>query len=331
LTGATSVLVVIRDDAREWLFSAGGSAGNALPLDDAGARGLFPLSVFRYVVRTGEPLLLADAMRDDRFARDPYFAACDQCSLLVFPISSKGEPSALILLENRLGRDAFSPARLDAVMLIAGQLSVSLENALLYASLERKVAQRTEALEVANAKLEELTLTDALTGLSNRRGFDQWLDAQWRRALRAKTSIGLAMMDIDEFKKYNDRYGHAAGDDCLRRIGATLKSGVRPGSDLAARYGGEEFVLILPDTNLAGTFAATERLRKTVAALGLRHENSAHGIVTISVGITAFVPSHATEAASYLEAADVALYEAKHRGRNRVIEAVIAPVHAPPP
>jgi diguanylate cyclase (GGDEF)-like protein len=323
LTGATAVLLVLRDDdTQDWLFSPAGDENVApIPVKEAGVRGLLPLAAFRYVERTQEPLLLADATRDDRFARDPYFADCEQCSMLLVPISSHGEPRAVLLLENRLGRDAFSTGRLDSVMLIAGQLAVSLDNALLYASLERKVAERTEALAAANEQLALLSFTDALTGLANRRGFDEQLQAEWRRALRARTSIGLAMIDIDEFKKYNDRYGHAAGDACLRRVAKTLNDGLRRTSDLAARYGGEEFVLILPDTSLSGLYLVAEKIRAELAAIREPHPKSVHGIVTISIGVVAFVPSPDTNSAEYLKAADVALYEAKHNGRNQVVRA----------
>jgi diguanylate cyclase (GGDEF)-like protein len=323
LTGATAVLVAVRHDASQtWLFSPKGDpAATPMPLAEAGVRGLFPLTAFHFVERTGEQLLVADALRDDRFARDPYFAECAQCSLLVVPIASHGEPRVVLVLENRLGRNAFSASRLDAVMLVAGQLSVSFENALLYASLEQKVAERTDALEAANRELAQLALTDALTGLTNRRGFDEALAAQWRRALRANTSIGLVMIDIDEFKAFNDIYGHLAGDGCLQRVAATLRDGVRPESDLAARYGGEEFVLILTDNDLAETYASAERLRRAVAALREPHARSAHGIVTISVGIVAFVPSQDATATQYVSAADAALYEAKRRGRNQIARA----------
>ncbi len=143
------------------------------------------------------------------------------------------------------GRNAFSEAGLGAVSLIAGHLAVSLDNVMLYASLERKVAERTEALAAANAQLAQLSLTDALTGIANRRGFDEQFRLHRLRALRHQTSIALAMIDIDEFKKYNGRYGHLAGDVCLARVATAIKDGLREGSDVAARYGGEEFVLLL--------------------------------------------------------------------------------------
>jgi diguanylate cyclase (GGDEF)-like protein len=323
MTGATAVLFFVRhNDTGEWLFSPAHDDNDALiPVNDAGTRGLLPLSAFRYVERTGEPLLLADAMADDRFARDPYFAGCEQCSLLVVPIRSQGEPRAIVLLENRVSRNAFAAGRHEAVMLIAGQLAVSLDNALLYASLEQKVGERTVALAAANEQLALLSLTDPLTGLVNRRGFDEKLQAAWRRALRSGGSLGLAMIDIDKFKSYNDEYGHPAGDACLRSVAATLQDGIRPGSDVAARYGGEEFVLLFPDAVIEGTYAAAERLRAAVAALYDNDSTSVRRTVTISIGVVAFIPAANDNAAQYIEAADAALYQAKSEGRDRVVRA----------
>jgi diguanylate cyclase (GGDEF)-like protein len=321
LTGATSVRLILADkDTSGWFYSpAGGDAAEAIPVHEAGARGLVPLSAFNFVERTREPLLAADATRDDRLARDRYFAACTQCSLLAVPIMSQGELRAVAVLENRLRRDAFSQAGLGAVGLIAGQLAVSLDNVLLYASLERKVAERTEALAAANAQLAQLSRTDAMTGITNRRGFDEQFRRCWQRALRNQTPIALAMIDVDEFKKYNDGYGHAAGDACLARVAAALGDGVRDGSDVAARYGGEEFVLILSDSDAATALAVAERLRSNVAELREPHAFSGHGIVTISIGIVAAVPVSERDAADILKAADDALYEAKRGGRNRVV------------
>jgi len=320
LTGATSVLLILADkDTREWSYSpAGDDDAESIPIKDAGARGLVPLSVFDYVERTREALCVADATRDDRLARDRYFSDCGHCSLLAVPITSQGDLRAVLVLENRLGRDAFSEAGVGAVSLIAGQLAVSLDNVLLYASLERKVAERTEALAAANAQLAHLTLTDALTGIANRRGFEEHLRREWRRALRNKTSIGLAMIDIDEFKKYNDGYGHAAGDRCLARVASTLEHGLREGADVVARYGGEEFVLILGECDGTAALLVAERVRSAVAGMREPHAASAHGIVTITVGIVADVPGPDSDPADFLKAADDALYEAKRGGRNRV-------------
>jgi GGDEF domain-containing protein len=274
LTGATSVLLIVADkDTHEWFYSpAGEDDAESIPIKDAGARGLVPLSAFHYVERTREALLTSDATRDDRLMRDRYFTDCGQCSLLAVPIMSQGALSAALVLENRLGRDAFSEAGLGVVSLIAGQLAVSLDNVMLYASLERKVAERTEALAAANAQLAQLSLTDALTGIANRRGFDGEFRRSWQRALRNQTSIGLAMIDIDEFKKYNDGYGHAAGDVCLARGPAALNDGVREGADVAARYGGEEFVLILGESERE----SAER-RRAGAISGCRPARTARG------------------------------------------------------
>jgi diguanylate cyclase (GGDEF)-like protein len=265
------------------------------------------------------PLLSADALLDDRFARDPYFVGCKHCSLLVVPISSQGELRAMLFLENRLGRDAFSTGRLDIVLMIAGQLAVSIDNALLYTFLEEKVGERTAALAAANKQLASLSLTDGLTGLVNRRGFDEQLEIEWHRAERLKTPLGLAMADIDHFKVYNDTYGHLAGDECLRRIGATIAASVRPGVDIAARYGGEEFALILPGSDADGTYSAGERLRTAVAAL--REGDGTRGLATISIGVISVVPVPGQHAAAALERADRALYRAKDAGRNCVVRA----------
>ncbi|ABM39345.1 trifunctional serine/threonine-protein kinase/ATP-binding protein/sensor histidine kinase [Polaromonas naphthalenivorans] len=155
MTGATSVRFALQDeDQKQWLLSATSDQQMApIPVEEAGVRGLLPLSAFHYAERTREPLLVEDATRDDRFARDPYLAGLARCSLLVIPILSQGVPRAVLLLENQLSRGAFTTHRLDAVMLIAGQLAVSLENALLYEKLEQRVREKTRELRETQAKL----------------------------------------------------------------------------------------------------------------------------------------------------------------------------------
>jgi diguanylate cyclase (GGDEF)-like protein len=320
MTGATGVhLMLWNDEERGWFLPLPGDAG-AIPVDEAGRQRLVPLSAIRYAERTREPLLVSDAMRDDRFARDPYFASVESCSLLVVPILNQGRLRALLQLENRLIRGAFSPERLDGVMLIAGQLAVSLDNALVYASLERKVAERTDALAVANERLELLSITDPLTGLANRRRLEEVLNDEWRRAQRLAEPIGMAMIDIDHFKLYNDHYGHPAGDDCLQRIAAELKRNIRD-VDLVARYGGEEFAIVIPGMDIAAARELGERLRATVVALAEPHTLVPDRIVTVSIGVAAMVPPEASDAEHLVELADVELYRAKHSGRNRVMAA----------
>jgi diguanylate cyclase (GGDEF)-like protein len=318
LTGATSVHLLMWDpeEAGWFLPPSDRTGGAALLVDRAAADGLLPLSVFRYAERTREPLLVEDAIRDDRFAGDPYLRPLAECALMAVPILSRGEPSAMLILENRNSRGAFGANRLETVQLIAGQLSVSVDNALLYAALERKVADRTEALKAANDQLEVLAVTDPLTGLPNRRALTEMLELQWR--LRATQPIAIAMIDIDHFKLYNDRYGHQSGDECLRKV-ATAISGSLRSTDLVARYGGEEFAVVLPGADEVAAAWVTERVRAAVAGLAEPHEPAAHGIVTVSIGVAVGVPGPATSADQLIKAADTELYEAKRGGRNRVV------------
>jgi diguanylate cyclase (GGDEF)-like protein len=318
MTGATTVMIALRhEDSDDWMLWDT-SGGDAVTFAEPAVSGLVPMSAFRYAERTGEPLLLVDAVGDDRFAADPYLAGLERCSLLVVPLHSQGALRAMLVLENRSRRGAFSADRLDAVMLVTGQLTVSLDNAQLYASLERKVERRTAELEAANRALEKLSHTDALTGLINRRGFDMTLDVEWQRALHHRTPLTVAMIDVDKFKFYNDRYGHVAGDECLRVIGRALAGGLRQDLDVVCRYGGEEFAVILPGTDVTVGAAVAERIRAAVVALGQPHEGTNTGIVTISVGVASIVPQTSSTPAELVEAADGALYEAKQLGRNQV-------------
>ncbi len=304
MTGATAVQVVLWDAAAGgWVFEGEGG---------------LPLTAIRHAERTREPLLVDDVTLDGRVSRDPYLAGLDHCSLLVVPVLSQGQPRAMLVLENRLTRRAFSAGRLDAVQLIAGQLTVSLENAQVYASLERKVAERTEALAEANRRLELLTVTDPLTGLPNRRKLNTFLDAEWLRSKRSQEPIGVAMVDIDQFKKYNDHYGHQGGDNCLRLVAEALRDSVRV-TDLVARYGGEEFCIVMPGANEENAMMVAERACRAVARLREPHAFADLGIVTVSVGVTSANPAGAAAPDQLTKLADEALYEAKRTGRNRVV------------
>ena len=186
-------------------------------------------------------------------------------------------------------------------------------------SLEAKVLERTLALEEANRKLSELTVTDALTGLSNRRRFDQVIADEWLRASRTGQALAILMIDVDNFKAYNDHYGHPAGDECLRKVAQVLQSCARRASDLVARYGGEEFVVVAADLDIQAAQELAETFRSSVEALAIPHEFSlAVGVVTISIGASVALPNANMQPESLLRMADAAMYYAKDGGRNRV-------------
>ena len=192
----------------------------------------------------------------------------------------------------------------------------------LSASLELKVSERTAALEAANQKLTQLTVTDALTGLANRRHFDSVFAEEWARAQRSGQPLALLMLDVEFFKAYNDHYGHQAGDDCLRRIAHFLRGAARRAGDLVARYGGEEFVVVAADTDLAAALNLAEAMRATVAAAAIPHAVSslAGGTATVSIGVAVAVPRYGDAPEHLLSRADEALYRAKSRGRNQVAQ-----------
>jgi len=184
--------------------------------------------------------------------------------------------------------------------------------------LEAKVIERTVALEEANRKLAALSVTDELTGIANRRRFDEALPIEWRRAKRSGNCIALAMIDVDWFKKYNDHYGHQAGDECLKMVARTLQEHSNRPGDLVARYGGEEFVAIITIENRDAAAAFGELIRLAINQQQIPHEASSFGVVTASIGIAVTLPAEGADPWSLLKQADAALYSAKNAGRNQV-------------
>ena len=182
----------------------------------------------------------------------------------------------------------------------------------------RSLRQNAE-LSKTKRELEKISLTDALTGLANRRHFDLYLEQEWSRALRQKQPISMVMLDIDYFKAFNDAYGHPLGDQCLTQVAQALEEVVQRPTDLAARYGGEEFALVLPNTQNAA--AVAEACRVAIQALGIAHEFSdVAPVITISAGVCSLIPTRYMSPAVLIQQADDALYEAKETGRNRVID-----------
>lgn len=163
--------------------------------------------------------------------------------------------------------------------------------------------------------------TDGLTGIANRRTFDETLEREWQAARREGKPLSLLFLDADHFKRYNDRYGHQEGDELLKMLGLALKKKARRPRDLAARYGGEEFVVLLPRTSRQRAVGVAEAIRRAIAQLGVAHEDNEGGVVTVSIGVATAVPGPDDASASLVEAADAAVYQAKSAGRNRVVAA----------
>ncbi len=191
--------------------------------------------------------------------------------------------------------------------------------------LERDAAffalrEMQKQLEQSNKELQRLSALDGLTGIANRRQFDETFLSEWQRALREGGELSLILLDIDYFKPFNDTYGHQRGDECLQKVAQALQATIRRPADLVARYGGEEFVAILPATTREGAQALSANLQKAVRALKIPHESSdVSDTVTISIGMATAVPDEQLSPQQFIEMADKALYAAKERGRNRAV------------
>ncbi len=174
-------------------------------------------------------------------------------------------------------------------------------------------------LKLQRDRLESLTMTDGMTGIGNRRRFDQHLDEEWRRCSRMHIPLSAIMMDIDNFKAFNDNYGHNAGDDCIRNIAQTLATVPTRAGDLVTRYGGEEFACLLPGTDAEGALKIADRLLGAVNELAIPHAwSNVAGSVSISAGVGTMIPTHDGDSERLIKMADEMLYEAKNAGRNRV-------------
>ncbi|MBE9528105.1 MAG: diguanylate cyclase [Proteobacteria bacterium] len=179
----------------------------------------------------------------------------------------------------------------------------------------------TEELAEANARLKRQSLVDGLTGVENRRSFDDSVARLHAMAMREQLPFGLIFIDIDFFKLYNDTYGHILGDECLKLVAERIKGSLKRTADIVARYGGEEFVVLLPGTDIKGTRFAAQKIRANVEALELAHSAStASEYVTISLGVASVVPTRTSSVSLVIDMADKALYRAKEQGRNRVEE-----------
>ena len=184
---------------------------------------------------------------------------------------------------------------------------------------KEKIEQQKLELEKINKNLNQLSFKDCLTGIWNRRKYDETIEIEWRRCLRYKRPIALILLDIDYFKQFNDLYGHMAGDECLIKMGDTLKKSLSRSSDMAARYGGEEFIVLLPDSGKEEAIKIATMLRINIESIKIPHEKSSvSNYVTVSIGVTSTIPNNKSSYDDLFKVVDRALYQAKDAGRNQI-------------
>lgn len=182
----------------------------------------------------------------------------------------------------------------------------------------RLLALEADRLQYLGRRLQQLSTTDSLTGIANRRHAETQLSEEWRRCLRSNEPLAALMIDVDLFKAYNDQYGHQQGDSCLRSIAQKMAEFCRRPGDVCARYGGEEFVIVLPETTLNQAEELAQELCESIAGLNIPHAGSPHSVATVSVGVAAEIPRAGDNYEGLLKRADMALYQAKGNGRNQV-------------
>lgn len=253
----------------------------------------------------------------------------DNLPLVVATAQSKKE----ILAEWRQSTLLLSAATLLVVLLLAGVGARLVRQIIIRDELETELRLAKTNLQERNQELTVLAINDGLTGIANRRHFEEALRLELKRARRTGAPLSLVLLDIDFFKKYNDRYGHVAGDDCLRQVAAALRATLVRPTDLAARYGGEEFAMILPATGQVGARYVAERLRLAILDLNIAHADNPHGIATISAGVSTFhgAPGEDDDPDAFVRQADALLYRAKAQGRNRVCSDLDNTDQAPAP
>ncbi|MCW8931250.1 MAG: diguanylate cyclase [Gammaproteobacteria bacterium] len=301
------------------------SSLQSLPINDA--KHLLSIGVVNFVKNSGDFLVLDNAAKSENFSHDPYILKQLPVSVLCVPILNQGNLSGIVYLENNLTEGAFTEDRLELLQLLMAQAAISIENSNIYGQLEEKVEERTKELDKAytqlteaNQKLEIQAKTDALTQLANRHYFSEIAEYEFNRCTREKQILTILMTDIDNFKAYNDTYGHLEGDNCLKQVAQSFKDTFTRKTDLVARYGGEEFIVILPETNSSEAMELAEKIRTNIEKKKIEHTGNSHyKIVTISIGVVSMIPSDTHNIDSLINEADKALYQAKSSGKNCVI------------
>ena len=260
-------------------------------------------------VRSGEAQLIADVKGDPDYVP----GNGEVCSEYIVPIRHRGRLHGVLNLESTR-RDFFTADVRTVFDAIANQVAGAIH-----------LARVVRELEHANHKLEQLSMSDGLTGIANRRCFDQRLAEEWQRHVREQQPLALLLVDVDCFKALNDARGHLHGDECLRELAALCSGAVRDGEDLVARYGGEELALLLPRCDIDSAMRIGEHLRALVEAKAMAHPDSTVAPhITVSIGISTVRPNEMLSSQALIAASDRALYAAKQLGRNRVLAGTVA-------
>jgi two-component system chemotaxis family response regulator WspR len=288
---------------------------------------------FRYCSDPGEAAALAASYKPTVILQDLVMPGVDGITLLrqyranpatqdipIIVLSTKEEPT--------IKSEAFAQGASDYLIKLPDSIELIARirhhsraylNQLQRDAAHLALRESQRALMEINAELQRLTHVDGLTGLSNRRYFDEYIDAQWKLAIRDATPLSLFMIDLDNFKRYNDTYGHLAGDEVLKAVAGALRASFARPTDLTARFGGEEFVVVLPRTPLDALPVLGERFLHNVAALNIAHSASPFGVVSVSIGGSSTIPVAGGEFMPLVQGADLALYEAKGAGKNRLV------------
>ncbi|MGE5624430.1 MAG: GAF domain-containing protein [Bacillota bacterium] len=305
---AASVLVLDESGRKFVIETMSGDLMLGIP---GGGEWLVSIGVCGRCARTGETqLVFADSGDPDYVPGHP-----EVKSEYVVPIRYHDRTLGVLNLESK-ARDSFTPQVRSLCNAVADQVAGAIHIAI----VNRQLAEANDKLKRANLELHRISSYDALTGVPNRRRFDEVLAHEWRWAQRTGHPLTLLLADLDHFKALNDCHGHLRGDECLKLVAQALADGLMRPADFVARYGGEEFALVLPDLDAAAARGYAESLRTRVETLGISHGNSpvsAH--VTLSIGVATLIPERSQLSSELVAAADAALYAAKNAGRNRVI------------
>ena len=323
LVGRPLGAVPLFSAAKERALSSGASSGSASFMAADGTERVVHFSVIpgtqaRVIVSVDEAKVTAAVNREIRTAYIQLIFVCLFVLLGALIGAEKLiiEPIGILTgMARRFGEGDWS-ARVPRSRL----LSEFVPLARAFNAMAAQLAQREREMLATNDRLTVMASIDMLSGLANRRGFQSRLEFEWMKAQQYDSELSLLMIDVDHFKLYNDTYGHPEGDACLTRLGETLASVAADNLGFAARYGGEEFCLLLPNTGALRAMEIGESVRATIQALELPHATSSHKAVTVSIGVASTLPSHEGRPGDLIEAADAALYAAKHRGRNTVVE-----------